>query len=130
MAQQTDSTTNILLQIERKYVQAEIDKDVETLSRIFADDLQYTGFDGSIYTKEQVLSGLEDPLLSVRPIELSDMYVRQFREGMAVVTGRANLQMRYDETDYSGAYRFTRVYERRDEEWQMVMGHTSRIPED
>lgn len=130
MAHQTDSTADALLQVERKYVQAEIDKDVETLSQIFADDLRYTGFDGVIYTKEQILSGIGEPLLSVGPIELSDMNVRQFRESIAIVTGRADLRMSDDETDYSGAYRFTRVYEQREGEWQMVAGHTSRIPED
>lgn len=130
VAQQTYPTVaDTLLRLEREYVQAEIDQDVEALSRVFADDLRYTGFDGSVVTKEQVLAWVRDPALSIGPIELSDMSVRPLGREVAVVTGRADLRMSYGGDDYSGAYRFTRVYQHREGEWRMVAGHTARMPE-
>ncbi len=118
-----------LLRIDREYVQAEIDRDVETLARIFADDVRYTGFDGSVVSKDQILAGVQDPAFSVGPIELSDMHVRPLGRHSAIVTGRADLRMHYGDAEYSGAYRFTRVYESRDGTWKMVAGHTAKIPE-
>lgn len=55
-------------------------------------------------------------------------HVRKLGEDTAAVTGRADLAMQYGDDDYSGAYRFTRIYQYRDGTWKMVAGHSARIP--
>lgn len=128
-AAQPSALADTLLRLERTYVQAEIDQDVPTLDRLFADDLRYTGINGAVISKEQALGWVRHPSLTIAAIELSDLHVRPLGEDAAVVTGHADLEMHFAGDDYSGPYRFTRVYHRREAGWQIVAGQTARIPE-
>ena len=47
----------------------------------------------------------------------------------AVFTGHATVTSRFKGEDFSGFYRLTKVYERRQERWQVVASRTARVAE-
>lgn len=47
----------------------------------------------------------------------------------AVFTGRATVKSRFKGRDFSSLYQLTRVYEKRQERWQVVASKTARLGE-
>lgn len=116
------STEEMVLQLTRDWLAAEERHDRATLKQIIADDFQGTAPRGNTVFKEDVLpiEGTQSGGLS---ITTSDLKARVFGD-TAVVTARGE-----QKAGEKRQLRFTVVFTKRDNRWQMVAGHLSAVPQ-
>lgn len=125
-----DQTKQTLMQLERDIGKANIERDYAFFDRVEADEFIFTGADGSLLTKQEDLKGLKEPAnpdVALLAYDVEEMNVLLY-EKTAVVTGRVTTKRRYKGTESSSQSRFTDVFVWRDGRWQIVAGHSSRLP--
>ena len=106
-----------VLEVEREYVRAHLERDVAALERVLADD--FTSFGGRV-RKEHRLALLANPLFAVTSLSTEGVRVR-VRGDVAWVRGTARMagSLRGHEFN-TPPYGFGRRYERRGGRWQIV----------
>jgi hypothetical protein len=118
-----------LMQLERDIGKANIDADYAFFDRVEAEEFIFTDAAGGITTKKQDLEGLKQPPnpdVKLVAYDVDDMSVRLY-DKTAVVTGRVTTKrLIKGETSISQS-RFTDVFVWRENRWQLVAGHSSRI---
>ena len=118
-----------LMAIERKIGQANLNCDYDYFSRIEAEEFIFTDSSGKTSNKQEDLSGAKDCRKSDATYDLDDMDVRLYA-GSAVVTGRVTITRKDKEgKTIRRQSRFTDVFEWINGMWQIVAGHSSRIPD-
>lgn len=124
-----DSIERSLIQLERALAAANLRRDRVFFDRVEADEFVYTGPTGSRTTKAEDLASLDSPSASTLIASDPDsMTVRVYGQ-TAVVWGRSVFSLRgKDGTTVARQDRFTDVFVWRDDRWQIVAGHASRIP--
>jgi ketosteroid isomerase-like protein len=117
------STEEVVLQLTRDWLAAEERHDRATLQKIIADDFQGTAPMGNTVSKEDVLpaEGSQSGFLSITTSELK---ARIFGD-TAVVT--AHGVQKFGE---KRELRFTVIFAKRDDRWQIVAGHISGVPKE
>ncbi|MGA9996598.1 MAG: nuclear transport factor 2 family protein [Pyrinomonadaceae bacterium] len=118
-----------LMQLERDIGKANVSRDYAFFDRVEAEEFIFTDSGGGMTTKKEDLEGVKAPanpdskLLSY---EVDEMKVMLYGK-MAVVTGRSTLKGVNKGQEWTGQSRFTDVFVWRDNRWQLVAGHSSRI---
>jgi ketosteroid isomerase-like protein len=122
VAQTKQTPEQEVLQVTREWLEAEERPDRATLRRIIADDFMGTGPMGNMVIKDEVIpeEGSQSGGLSMTT---SDMKARIFGD-TAVVTAKG-----VQKAGEKRALRFTVVFAKRDNRWQMVAAHLSAIPD-
>ena len=119
-----------LMQLERDIGKANIERDAAFFERVEADEFIFTDSGGGITLKKEDVDSVKGPanpdskLLSY---EVDDMKVMLY-DDTAVVTGRVTQRGINKGQEWTGQSRFTDVFVWRDQRWQLVAGHSSRIP--
>ncbi len=113
-----------VLQVEREYVRANLDRDTATLDRLLADEFTIRSYRRVISTKEERLDLLRDMSFAFESFRTSDVSVEVDGDN-ATVKGWAVLQTRddYGNIHVRGPYHYTRLLEKRDGRWQIVSVH-------
>ena len=122
-AQDTEAT---LMKMERDAAAALTKRDLAGFGAIFADDATFTGPDGAVQTKAQLLADVKSGALTIQSTEISDLKVRVFGES-AVATYATTDKGKYKDRDISGRYRWTDVFVHRGGKWQIVAGQGTPI---
>jgi len=115
-----------ILQLERERNQAILHGDAATLERMTADDYTFITLRGELRTKAEIVQGFKSGSFHYDSREISELNVRLYG-ATAVVTGRSNQRGKENGKDYSGDYRFTRVYSKQGGRWQTVALQTTLI---
>jgi ketosteroid isomerase-like protein len=120
--EQSNGVEQAVLKLTQEWLAAEERHDRAALDRIIADDFLGTGPGGNTVSKRDVipLEGTQAGGLSVTG---QDIKVRVFGNA-AVVSGRGLAK-----TQEKAELRFTVVFVKREDRWQMVAGHLSRVPQ-
>jgi ketosteroid isomerase-like protein len=108
-----------ILKIEEERNQAIVRGDGAALERLTAEDYSFITLRGELRTKQEIVQGFKSGSFHYESRQISDLIVRVYGN-TAVVTGRSNQKGREDGKDYSGDYRFTRVYVKQDGRWLTV----------
>jgi hypothetical protein len=128
-AQQQSSDEAQLLQLEKGYCTAHLERDAGWLGKLLADD--YTGVHsrGGSETKNEAIASLKDPKNAYSACVEKDMKARVYGDA-AVVTGRQI---------YSGSYKgepfkdrevlWTDTFIRKGGRWQVVASHSTAVKE-
>jgi len=120
---------NELIRIEREIGRANLDCDYNYFDRIESDDFIFTDAAGGVSNKKQDMAGEKDCRKSEGTYDVDDTEVRLYGN-TAVVTGRVTTTRKNKEDKMvTRRSRFTDVFVWRAERWQLVAGHSSRIPE-
>jgi ketosteroid isomerase-like protein len=123
----TDSRTKAeILKIEKERNQAIVDGDAAALERMTSDDYTFITLRGELRTKAEIVQGFKTGSFHYESRQISDLNVRVYGNS-AVVTGRSIQKGSENGKDYSGDYRFTRVYVKQDGRWQTVALQTTLI---
>lgn len=115
-----------ILEIEKQRNQAIISGDAAALERMTSDDYTFITLRGELRTKAEIVQGFKTGSFHYESRQVSDLNVRVYRNS-AVVTGRSIQKGSENGKDYSGDYRFTRVYVKQDGRWQTVALQTTLI---
>ena len=112
-------TIREIIDMERQAREASLHRDAEFSQRALADD--YVGITplGQVTTKQDSVSARKSGQLRYDTINVSDMVVRVYGD-TAVVTARADVKGHQLGEDFSGPYRYTRVWVRHAGHWQAV----------
>jgi ketosteroid isomerase-like protein len=124
--EQNNSAEQAVLKVTQEWLAAEERQDRTALDRIIADDFLGTGPRGTIVSKKDVIpregTGADSHGLSLNG---QDIKARVFGD-TAIVTGRGVPKAQAPEE--RPELRFTIVFMRRADRWQMVAGHLSAVP--
>lgn len=112
-------TIREIVDLERQAKEASLHRDPDFTERTLADD--YVGITplGQIATKQDVLRARKSGQLRYEAIDISEMVVRIYGE-TAIVTARAEVKGHQLGEDFSGPYRYTRIWVRRAGHWETV----------
>ena len=112
-------TIREIIEMERQAKEASLRRDAEFSQRSLADDYVAITPLGQVTTKQDTVSARKSGQLKYEAINVTDMVVRIYGD-TAVVTARADVKGRQMGEDFSGPYRYTRVWVRRTGHWQAV----------
>jgi len=112
--------------LEMEWRQAQVDNDIAVIDHLLADDYVGISANGTIETKSQTIAQRKAGTIRITALDLDDLKVRLYGD-TAVVTSKADLQGVNGQSDISGKYRYTRVYNRRLGQWKIVSFEASRI---
>ena len=121
---QTQDLTKTIQDLESQRLAAMVDKDVDTLGRILADDLTYVHTSAALDTKESFVSGIGSGRLNYESITPTPSTVRTYANS-AVVRGGAHVHVNGNHFSLE----YTVVYVDNDGDWQMTAWHATRVPE-
>ena len=122
-----DVQKEVLAQDARR-IEAMTKADAQALGEILRDDLTYIHSSGPLETKAQVLDEITSGKLRYRAIEPSEQTVRVFGD-TAIVTGRAQLRVTSGGKPLGFWVRFTEVWVRANNAWQLAAWQSTRLPD-
>lgn len=108
-----------IVDMERQAKEASLHRDSEFSSRTLADDYVAITPLGQVTTKKDTISARRSGQLRYESMNITDMVVRLYGD-TAVVTARAEVKGHQLGEDFSGPYRYTRIWVRRNGHWQTV----------
>ena len=113
------ATIREIVDMERQAKEASLHRDPDFTQRTLAEDYVAITPLGQVTTKQDSVTARKSGQLRYDTIDVSDMVVRVYGD-MAVVTARADVKGHQLGEDFSGPYRYTRVWVRRTGHWQTV----------
>jgi hypothetical protein len=123
-AQRTDATTQALVGLENKWVDALVKSDTAALDSIFAETYVDTDEHSQRSDKQGVLSLLKSGDLKIASIELSDMKVYDYGDA-AVVIGSAAQVGNFKGQPLTATIIFTDTFIKQNGKWRAVASHRS-----
>jgi ketosteroid isomerase-like protein len=105
-----------ILKVDEERNQALQKGDIETLSRIYSDDLVYANASGVLLTKEQHLADIKARKLSFRSFKHDDVQVTVHGD-MGILTGISTSAVEYHGMVSSSPRRFLNVFVKKDGRW-------------
>ena len=125
----TDAPDSEIVALEARLRAAQLAADVGALDALIADELLFTGPDGTLGTKAQDLEAHASGAVRFRVHEPEELRVRRVGPDVAVTALRARLAVEVAGTLMQGVYRYTRVWAREHgRPWRVVAGHVSAVP--
>jgi ketosteroid isomerase-like protein len=112
--------------LESQWKNAMLSNSIPEMDHLLAADYIAITPSGTIETKEQVLAARKTAAVRFDRIEMKDTKIR-FYGDTAVVTSRADIRAMSSGRDISGRYSYTRVYNHRNGQWQIVSFEASRV---
>jgi ketosteroid isomerase-like protein len=113
------STIREIVDMERQAREASLHRDPDFSQRTLAEDYVAITPLGTVTTKQDTISARKSGQLRYDAIDVSDMVVRLYGD-TAIVTARADVKGHQLGEDFSGPYRYTRVWVRKAGHWQAV----------
>lgn len=115
-----------IIELDRKRMQAMAEKDVATLRRVLADDLIYTHSSARLDTKQTLIGAMESGATVYTGVEPSDVVAQDLGDAV-VLTGVAAISVTSGGKANSFRVRFTDIYAKRGDAWQMVTWQSTRL---
>ncbi len=100
--------------------------DAKTVGKYLADDYMVIDPLGRTHTKKSYLGYIEKDIAKFDQLSEMDVKVKTFGDA-AVVTGVLNIKGKVNDKDVSGEYRWTRVYHKKGDDWQIIVEHHTYI---
>lgn len=114
--------------LEEELRAAQLAGDVAALDRLIADDLLFTGPDGQLATKAQDLASHASGAVRFREHQPEELRIWTVNGDVRVVSLRTRLVVEVSGTEFSGTYRYTRVWARENNgPWRIAAGHVSAV---
>ena len=120
------SVEQAIMQFESERREATLRNDPAYFERVLADDYMGTGMNGEVTDKAQTIANTKAGNPKFESLTYEDQKVRVYGDA-AVVTGRALLKGTTQGQAIDGPVRFTRVYVKRGDKWQLVTFQVTRV---
>jgi len=122
------NNAEMVIDLDKKRMQAMGEKDLGTLEALLADDLIYTHSSARVDTKQSLIANMKSGTTVYSSIEPSQVKAQDLGDAV-VLTGVAWVKVfsRGKELDFG--VRFTDAYAKRNGRWQMVMWQSTRLPD-
>jgi Domain of unknown function (DUF4440) len=118
----------LIIDLDKKRMDAMARQDIATLNVLLADDLVYTHSSARVDTKQSLMGAMESGATVYTAVEPSGVVAQDL--GTAVVlTGAARISVTSNGNPINFGVRFTDVYVNKGGEWQMVAWQSTRLPD-
>jgi ketosteroid isomerase-like protein len=117
-----------VLQCEQRRFAAMVQGDVATVDALLADDLTYAHSSGTLDSKAQFLHKLATGHYQFTSITSDEVCVRVYG-AVGVLTGTGQMHLKRQGQPASMRFRFTSIYHKAQDRWQMVSIQHTRLPE-
>jgi ketosteroid isomerase-like protein len=108
-----------VVDMERQSKDASLHRDADFAQRTLAEDYVAITPLGEVTTKQETVTARKSGQLRYDSMDVTNMVVRVYGD-TAVVTARADVKGHQLGEDFSGPYRYTRVWVRHNGHWQTV----------
>lgn len=125
-AEPPDEAEAQLLQLEEGWRAARLTGDAGYLERLYGRELRIVGVDGSVTERDDDIALFAQGVIKPDSIELDDLKVTVYDDA-AVVTGLEQVKGRYQGSYSEFVMRFTDVFVRRDDRWQLVASQSTEV---
>ena len=119
---------NEVLGVEKEWVQAHLDMDIEALERIMAQDYTNISPDGRVIGRDEDLASYKSGERKWEYAE-SDQYQVRVYGNTAVLIGRWRAKGVNNGESFDYSARFTSVYVKQDNRWRMAASQSTPILE-
>lgn len=116
-----EAVAETIMNLEREWMQAWINKDMEKCNEILSDDFMLSSARGNLVTKEQWL-GAAGSLIVGEKFTWHEVKIRIYGNA-AVVNAKTSQKARIGENDWSGKFLLTDVWILQNDKWQVVARH-------
>jgi hypothetical protein len=124
----THGNAEMVIDLDRRRMQAMATKDIAQLETLLADDLIYTHSSARLDTKQSLIANMKSGATVYSSVEPSDVKAQDLGE-VVVLTGAARIRVASQGKQLDFAVRFTDAYARRDGRWQMIVWQSTRLPD-
>jgi ketosteroid isomerase-like protein len=121
------SKETLVADIEKKRFAALVSKDYAYLNQVMGEDIVYCHSSGLIDTKASFIQSIKDGKLVYNEMTPDELKVRIY-DKTAVITGVCTAKVVSNGQQLNTRFRFTDVYVKRKEGWQMVTWQSLRLP--
>ena len=115
-----------LLKLEKEFAEAIVKNDLEGLGRVVTDDWIIIDPNGQIVDRARFFEVIKSGALTHDIMESEDFRVRVYGDS-AVVTAITSTKVKFMGQEFSTRERATDVFVKRDERWQCVLTHLTRL---
>lgn len=115
-----------IIAYEERLREAMLSSNVEVLNELIADDLLFVNQSGQIISKEADIEVHHSGNLKVTKIDILDQKIRQMEKSAVTVT-RVAISGTFGTESFAGDLWYTRVWEYRIGNWQVVSCHCSAV---
>jgi ketosteroid isomerase-like protein len=117
-----------IIDLDRKRMQAMGEKDVAFLREVLGDDLVYTHSSARLDTKASLIGNMESGSTVYQSVVPSEVKAQDLGDSV-VLTGIARIKVHSGGKPMDFGVRFTDVYAKRGGRWQLVVWHSTKLPE-
>ena len=115
-----------LLKLEKAFAEAIVKNDLEGIGRLVTDDWIIIDPNGEIVGRARFFEVIKSGALTHEMMESEDLRVCVYGDS-AVVTGITRTKGKFMGQEFSTQERATDVFIKRDERWQCVLTHLTRL---
>jgi ketosteroid isomerase-like protein len=113
--------------IEQQWLDAYMKSDAAFIKNLEADDYSIIEPDGVVTTKAQDVKAVTDKTFVLKSATMSDFKCRMIGDSCAVVTAMMKISGTDDGKDFSGDYRGTDVFEKKNGKWMAVASQLTKV---
>ena len=117
-----------ITEMELRLLQAMESSDTKELNELISEELIFTNHMGQILTKEADIQSHRSGLLKIGTLSASRQAIIPLKEA-AVVTVLITLEGSFSGTPFKGTFRYTRVWRKKEDRWQVIAGHCTEVKE-
>lgn len=118
----------MIIDLDKKRMQAMADKDIAMLTNVLADDLIYTHSSARLDTKQSLIGNMQSGSTVYQSVVPSDVKAQDLGDSV-VLTGVARIKVTSGGKPMEFGVRFTDVYANRGGKWQMVTWQSTKLPD-
>ena len=118
----------MIIDLDKKRMDATAQKDIATLKALLSDDLVYTHSSARQDTKQSLIAAMESGQTVYTSIVPSEVKAQDCGDAV-VLTGVARISVLSNGKPNSFGVRFTDVYANKGGRWQMVVWQSTKLPE-
>src|ERR1700686_5504344 len=118
----------MIIELDRKRMNAMAQKDTATLNQLLADDLVYTHSSARLDTKQSLIGNMESGGTVYTSVVPSDVNAQDLGDTV-VLTGSCRSGVNSGVRPNSFGVRFTDVYAKKGGRWHMVTWQETRLPD-
>ena len=122
------TNADMIIDLDRKRMQAMAAKDIETLDTLLAEDLVYTHSSTRLDTKQTLIANMKSGATVYSSVQPSDVKAQDLGD-VVILTGSARIKVASQGKQMDFRVRFTDAYAKRNGRWQMVVWQSTRLPD-
>ena len=113
--------------IEQQWLDAYMKSDPAFIKNLEAEDYSIIEPDGAVSTKAQDVKSTTEKTFVLKSATMSDFKCRMLGDNAAVVTCMLKMSGKDDGKEFSGDYRGTDVFEKKDGKWMAVASQLTKV---